>query len=70
MVEPSKPSKSKYCGLSRREFEMRKKMAAKFGRSLDLEDKKEPEEDVDFNQLYSKLTVQTPVKIPSKAAEI
>ena len=50
MVEPSKASsKSKYCGLSRREFEMRKKMAAKFGRKLADEDQKEPEGDVNLN---------------------
>ena len=35
-------SKAKYMGLSRREYEMRKKMAAKFGRQLDIEE--EPEQ--------------------------
>ena len=52
---------------------MRKKMAAKFGRALDIEDEQEQQQpDINLSQLYSKLTVQTPAKQPpmSKVIEL
>ena len=56
----------KYGGLSRREFEMRKKMAAKFGRNT-AQIEQEPQFDID--QLYKQLTVQTPLKIPQSHSQ-
>lgn len=62
MVDSSLDKNGKYAGLSRREFEMRRKMAAKFGRQVSHLEPTEPDLKIDLDQLYKKLTIATPSK--------